>query len=588
MYCGYIPIRLRGEKNMKKSIYIFILVALFFQVHCLYGRDNPVVETSSHDIQGGQSILDIMLVIDNSGSMKKSDPDFLAKDVVGRALLDLGKDVYVGMVIFDTKARIVVNLTPANNIVSRANIVSGLDNLNYKGLFSDTPAAVEMALYELKNNGRRDVQKIIILMTDGFVDTGDKQKDLERVRWLREDLAEEGSRSGIRIFGVAFSDMADFSLFQILAGKTKGEYFRTYSVEDINTIFDRIKHVLSEKESPITAPATISEETPAQIPGTGLPAQEGTEIIEAGEVPVKKTGGAQAVGIPWMPLLAGILLLLVIFIIAMIYYRRSGKKDRRFPVHPDVSIPKAALIDVNNITGTKSFILEKRITMIGRDPNNDIVIAKDTISSFHAVIEYRDGSFYLEDQRSRNKTILAGEELLPQSPRRLKSGDEIMFHVYIFKFLIPDTIPSGQTMIDFRAPSETVAKRQHEGLDQEIPAIPKAILVDVKNITGKKTIHLKKRMNRIGRGAGNEVEIQEDSISGLHAVIEYKDGFFYLEDQRSKNKTTLGGVELEPHVPRKLKSGDEIVFDVYKFIFLMEYELPSGDTGEGTEEGKDQ
>jgi len=572
---------------MKKLIKMFILIALFFQVHCIYGSDNPTKVTPSQAMQRGQSILDIMLVIDNSGSMKKSDPDFLARDVVGRALLDLGKDVYVGMIIFDTKARIVVNLTPANNIVSRANIVSGLDNVNYKGLFSDTPAAVEMAIYELKNNGRRDARKIIILMTDGFVDTGDKQEDLERVRWLREDLAEEGSRSGIRIFGVAFSDMADFSLFQILAGKTEGEYFRTYSVEDINTIFDRIKQVLSEKEGPLTAPATISEETPAQIPGTGLPSQEGVETIEAGEVPVKETEGAQAVVIPWVPLFAGILLLLVIFVVAMIYYRRSVRKDRRFTVPSEVFIPKAVLIDVNNITGTKSFILEKRINMIGRDPNNDIVIAKDTISSFHAVIEYRDGSFYLEDQRSRNKTILAGEELLPQSPRRLKSGDEIMFHFYIFKFLIPDTIPSGKTMIDFHAPSETVARMKPESVVQEIPAIPKAILVDVKNITGKKTMHLKKRINRIGRGSGNEIEIQEDSISGLHATIEYKDGFFYLEDQRSKNKTMLGGMELEPHVPKKLKSGDEILFDIYKFIFLLEYGLPSGDTGEGTGEGKD-
>ena len=154
--------------------------------------------------------------------------------------------------------------------------------------------------------------------------------------------------------------------------------------------------------------------------------------------------------------------------------------------------------------------------------------------------------------------------------------------IYIFKFFLPDTIPSGKTMIDFHAPSETVVRKPQDSMGQELPAIPKAILVDVKNITGKKTMHLKKRINRVGRGAGNEIEIQEESISGLHATIEYRDGFFYLEDQRSRNKTSLGGEELEPNVPRKLKSGDEIVFDVYKFIFLLEYGLPSGDTGEGT------
>src|SRR4030042_1707582 len=103
--------------------------------------------------------------------------------------------------------------------------------------------------------------------------------------------------------------------------------------------------------------------------------------------------------------------------------------------------------------------------------------------------------------------------------------------------------------------------RQQDSVVQEIPAIPKAILVDLINVTGKKTIRLKKRISRIGRGSGNEVEIQKERISGLHAVIEYRDGLLFLEDQRSKNKTTLGGVELEPHAPATLKSGDGIVFD---------------------------
>jgi pSer/pThr/pTyr-binding forkhead associated (FHA) protein/Mg-chelatase subunit ChlD len=566
---------------MKKSIRLFILIVLFFQVQFVSGSDNPAAMTSSQGAQEGQPRLDIVLALDNSGSMKKSDPDFLARDVVARSLLDLGQDLRVGMVIFDTKARLAVNLTETT-IASRANMLSSLDNVNYKGLFSDTPAAIETAIYELKNNGRKDARKIIILMTDGFIDTGNKQVDLEKGRWLKEDLTEEGKRSGIRIFGVAFSNTADFSLFQILAVKTDGEYFRAYKVEDINNIFDRIKQIVSEKAAPFTAPAAGRGETSTQIQRTGLPGQAGVETMEAEKAPVKVTEGAQNIDIPWVPILAGIFLLLAIFAIGIIYYRRSIKKDMPFMAPSEAIIPRATLIDINNITGTKTFVLQKRINMIGRDTNNDVVIAKDTISSFHAVIEYREGSFYLEDQRSRNKTILAGEELLPQSPRRLKSGDEIMFHVYIFKFILPDTIPSGKTMIDFHAPSETVARKPQDVIAQELPAIPKAILVDIKNITGKKTVHLKKRINRVGRGAGNEIEIQEESISGLHATIEYRDGFFYLEDQRSKNKTTLGGEELEPNVPKKLKSGDEIVFDVYKFIFLLEYGLPSGDTGEGT------
>ncbi|MDB9822695.1 FHA domain-containing protein [Deltaproteobacteria bacterium] len=579
---------------MKKSIYFLILITLFFPAKFHHRGNDSIEMTSLLNAQENHPQMDIVLVLDNSGSMKKNDPDFLARDVVYSAL-QTGDSSRLGLIIFDSHSRIAVDLMSTTNISARANILASLDTMDYKGLYSDTPAAIEMAIYELKNNGRRDAHKIIILMTDGIVDTGDKQRDQERWLWLKEDLTEEGRRSGIRIFGVAFSDSADFSLIQVLAVKTDGEYFRTYKVEDIKGIFDRIMEKISgtatenasfipqqakSEESAVPMAMTTQPESP---PAGAIQTQ--TQEVEAETAPVKETNAVPKPAIQWILVLTGIF---VFIVIALIYFKRSGafiKND----VDADPSqfpLPRAALIDINNISGNKTFILDKKINMIGRDPNNDVVIPKDTISSFHAVIEYKDGFFYLEDQRSINKTSLGGEELVPLSPGRLKSGDEIMFNIYRFKFILPDTIPSGKTMTHFQAPSESLASKRQDTMVQELPPLPKAILVDVKNITGKKTMHLKKRINRIGRGAGSEIEIHEDSISGLHATIEYRDGFFYLEDQRSRNKTSLWGEEMEPHVPRKLKSGDEIVFDVYKFIFLLEYELPSGDTGERTVELK--
>ena len=107
----------------------------------------------------------------------------------------------------------------------------------------------------------------------------------------------------------------------------------------------------------------------------------------------------------------------------------------------------------------------------------------------------------------------------------------------------------------------------------------RSLSFDAQNITGKKTFILGKRKTKIGRGVHNEIAISEKSISGSHATIEYKDGSFYIEDQRSTNKTCINREAIEPYAPRKLKSGDEIMFDVYKFIFLLERQLPTGDTG---------
>ena len=110
--------------------------------------------------------------------------------------------------------------------------------------------------------------------------------------------------------------------------------------------------------------------------------------------------------------------------------------------------------------------------------------------------------------------------------------------------------------------------------------MPQAILVDAKNITGQKTMTIENRLSRIGRGMNNDLVIPNDTVSGFHATIEYREGNFYLEDQRSTNGTRLNGEDLEPGNPQRLKSGDEIMFDIFEFIFVLEDQYPAGETGD--------
>ena len=160
-----------------------------------------------------------------------------------------------------------------------------------------------------------------------------------------------------------------------------------------------------------------------------------------------------------------------------------------------------------------------------------------------------------------------------------------MFHVYKFIFILPDLIPAGETVMDFGvkakapAPDVTIA---HYGDPSRKAADswPKAMLIDAKNITTKKTFSLDKEVIKVGREINNDVIIPEETVSSFHATIVNRNDSFYLEDQRSKNKTFLNGEEIKPYSPAKLKSGDEIMINIYKFIFLLEREFPTGDTGE--------
>lgn len=580
---------------MKRSIILFLFIVFYSLIQ---------FQTAvSYESKKSQHELDIILVLDNSGSMKKNDPKFLARDIVTRSLIGLGKNSRLGMVIFDKQARLTVSLMKTRDSAAKAEILESLDRVDYKGLYSDSPAAIERAIYELKTNGRKDALKTIIFMTDGIVDTGDKQRDIEKRRWLIEDLARESKRSEIRIIGIAFTDMADFSLIQALSLKTEGEYFRAYSAVDIQRVFGRIYDVIIRpfsKPEPLPPPpsrepvsVTVTTITPRDAK-TEAPTVSPVKPLkpESEEVP-QETVQPKEIPPPQKPdlflpiVLTAVFIFMGAIVIILVFIRKSGSSPKgepaREPDRPFAS--RAALLDINNITGKKTFFIDKRINTIGRDPNNDVFIPKDTVSSLHATIEYKDGFFFLEDQRSKNRTSLSGTEIEPHSPKRLKSGDEIMFNLYKFKFILPQRIPAGKTVIDFNSASETMLREEQvrakkRSSSRGFPSLPQALLIDVKNITGKKTMRLGKRVNKIGRGSGNDIEILEDTMSGFHASIEYRDGFFYLEDQRSKNKTCLGGNVIEPHSPKKLKSGDEIMFDIYKFIFLLEDQIPSGDTGD--------
>jgi len=84
---------------------------------------------------------------------------------------------------------------------------------------------------------------------------------------------------------------------------------------------------------------------------------------------------------------------------------------------------------------------------VGRDETNDITIPRDTVSSFHATIDHREGYYWVEDHRSTNGTRLNGVTLAANEPAQLKSGDRIDFANYEFRFLIPDQLPSGRTIL---------------------------------------------------------------------------------------------------------------------------------------------
>ena len=71
----------------------------------------------------------------------------------------------------------------------------------------------------------------------------------------------------------------------------------------------------------------------------------------------------------------------------------------------------------------------------------------------------------------------------------------------------------------------------------------------------------------VGRGAGCQVAIDDDSVSAQHARLEYDLGGWRLTDLNSTNGTAIEGVKLAPDVPTPLPYGATVRFGGVKLHF---------------------
>ncbi|MBI2818237.1 MAG: VWA domain-containing protein [Acidobacteria bacterium] len=353
-----------------------------------------------------QAVLDIVLVLDNSGSMKKNDPQALMREAVYGFASRLSAESRLGIILFDQNVSPILPLTDAATPEFQSRLAESLNRLDYGGRLTDLPAGAERAIYSLRDS-RPQAQKVVVLFTDGIVETGNPQKDLERSRWLRESLVQEAKSKGILIFGVALTEAADFELMQSLAHATGGEYFRVLTAPDIPATFEEISsRIRNLGARPAEAAASPQTAPPAPV------------IVEQNFPWQYLAGGAMVVA----------LLVLTIFFLT--------KKGQRVSQRPSIV---AHLRDVNDQSEKGLYPLSKLIMRMGRDEgSNDIVVPKNTISLKHAVIEFREGNFYLCDLRSTNGTYLNGKKISQSDTVRevvLKHGDKIHLDCCEFEFI---------------------------------------------------------------------------------------------------------------------------------------------------------
>ena len=372
------------------------------------------VATNSASVIAQRSApLDVLLVLDQSRSMRQNDPKRMVVQAVSQFVQQLpAEDTAAGLVLFGSQAWTVQTLGPLNE-EHRRQLLASIADIRYADSQSNPAAAVDAALDELRSRSRAGSVSLIVLLTDGGIDTGSKARDAEIQHLMETQVLAEVRKQKTRIYPIAFTTDADVSLFQKIARGSGGECYLALSPEELESVFGRL--------------ATAIAKLGKRLPAGPQPAVETTEPPEDLKPSITSTPAAPA-GVSKIWLAIGLVALLGLLAGGVFVLKPKLALLHKGPV------PEASLTDLR--TG-KSFRIDKTVIQIGRKPDNDLVIAELTVSGQHARIRYQKGKFYLQDLQSANETKVNGQKVVAEV--ELRTGDVVRFDQFGYTFKGPDT-----------------------------------------------------------------------------------------------------------------------------------------------------
>jgi hypothetical protein len=338
------------------------------------------------------------------------------KSVFGRLSSHLDNDSRFGLFAYSDGA---IELIPLGRIEDRILSMMSLDNpgstLNYE--IKNPVAALEKVIYSLRSNERVGIPQIILVLSDGDIETGNPVRDQELSNWLLQGLSDEMKRSEIALYWLAFNESADFRIIQSVTRKTDGAYFRTFTARDavtsVNSIIDEISRI-----------------------------ENGTSVGDRARTAIAAVFSNSMFG-------KGITLLVLIAAVSMTVSmvmarvrRRAQKRDKLTNQNSiKENSTQAILRDLAGFTALKEYDITDKKTYIGRLPRevterSTVVVIRDgTVGREHATIIERDGAYWLEDNGTVNGTYLNNQKLNAEA--RLHNGDKIRFARFEFEIDLP-------------------------------------------------------------------------------------------------------------------------------------------------------
>ncbi len=213
--------------NTKRFILVFICILLLNFCYVFANNSN-------------NNSIDAILVIDTSNSMNGSDPKKIAVDGI-KLFIDMMEysGSRVGVIGFNDSITFKTGLKEINSFSDKQDLINEVGNIKYIG-YTDIGLALKEAEKMLFSKGNKGNKPMIILFTDGYIETRNPRTVAQSTQEVDEVLLGAKNNYPIYTIGLNSSGRVDKNLIDKISAETNALSYMTNNSKDLPEIFNMI------------------------------------------------------------------------------------------------------------------------------------------------------------------------------------------------------------------------------------------------------------------------------------------------------------------------------------------------------------
>lgn len=220
--------------------------------------------------------MNVVFVMDESGSMARTDPESLRYDAMDLFLgLATESGNYMGAVAFDEDVILRQDIAPIEGLADKTNLSQSVRRVSSQG-DTNIGKAIETATQMLQESGNASLPSAVILLSDGNTDLGGNETKLQESYASRDNAIDAARANGYKIYSVCLNTNgdADPAELQEISAATGGTSVEVKSAEDLKEVFSQFYNIIYSTETIVLGDMQIPDsgevEIPFRIPRIGV------------------------------------------------------------------------------------------------------------------------------------------------------------------------------------------------------------------------------------------------------------------------------------------------------------------------------